>query len=43
MLPQTVIYYTAYDQLKMFIGFKEGQHNFVAPLISGVTSRCKYI
>ena len=43
MLPQTVIYYTAYDQLKMRIGFKEGQQNFVAPLVSGVTSRCKSI
>lgn len=41
MLPQTIIYYTAYDQIKMRLGFVDGQQNFIAPIVSGVTSRCK--
>lgn len=39
MLPQTIIYYTAYDQIKMRLGFVDGQQNFIAPIVSGVTSR----
>lgn len=39
MLPQTVIYYTMYDQLKVRLGFVDGENNVSAPLLSGVISR----
>lgn len=40
MVPQTVIYFTAYDQLKVRFGHVEGQTGFGAPMLAGVTSRC---
>jgi len=39
MVPQTVIYFTAYDQLKYHFGHIEGQAGLVAPLAAGVTAR----
>jgi len=39
MLPQTVIYYTAYDQMKVWLGFMEGKQNVSSTLVAGVTSR----
>lgn len=39
MVPQTVIYFTAYDQLKVRFGHVEGQTGFGAPMLAGVTSR----
>lgn len=38
-VPLTVIYYTAYDQLKVRFGFKAGQRNVIAPLFSGIIAR----
>ena len=38
-VPATVIYYTAYDQLKVKFGFKPDQINFQAPLFAGSIAR----
>ena len=38
-IPTTVIYYTTYDQLKVTLGFREGERNIVAPLVTGSSSR----
>ena len=38
-VPMTVVYYTAYEQLKVKFGFKPGQTNIVPPLLAGVISR----
>jgi solute carrier family 25 protein 39/40 len=38
-VPATVIYYTFYDQLKVTLGFKSQQTNFLAPAIAGSISR----
>lgn len=38
-VPLTVIYYTAYDQLKLIFGFRAGERNITAPLLSGIISR----
>lgn len=38
-IPATVIYYSGYDQLKVLLGFKEGQKNFWAPAFAGMTAR----
>ena len=42
MVPQTVIYFTAYDQLKVRFGHVEGETSLMAPLTAGVTARCKF-
>uniref|UniRef100_T2M9G7 Solute carrier family 25 member 40 n=1 Tax=Hydra vulgaris TaxID=6087 RepID=T2M9G7_HYDVU len=39
MVPQTVIYFTAYDQLKVKFGYVEGKASVIAPLSAGVTAR----
>ena len=39
MVPQTVVYFTAYDQLKARLGLEHGQHNLYAPMISGMSAR----
>ena len=38
-VPATVIYYTAYDQLKVKFGFKNGERNFKAPILAGSIGR----
>ena len=38
-IPNTIIYFTLYDQLKMMYGFSEG--NFWAPPLAGITARSK--
>lgn len=38
-VPMTVIYYTAYDQLKLSFGFREGQRSFFAPAFAGSIAR----
>ena len=38
-VPVTVIYYTAYDQLKVKFGFRTGERNFIAPVLAGVIAR----
>ena len=40
MVPQTVIYFTVYDQLKVRFGYVDGQTSILAPLAAGVMSRC---
>jgi len=39
MIPQTVIYFTAYDQLKLKFGYVAGEKNILSPLAAGVTAR----
>lgn len=44
-VPNTVVYYTGYDQLKLLFGYKEGpgQHNsFLIPLTCGATARGRW-
>ena len=41
MVPQTVIYFTAYDQLKVRFGHVDGQRDLFAPLMAGISARCK--
>ena len=38
-VPATIIYFTAYDQLKIMYGFKPGEKNIYSPILSGVTAR----
>lgn len=38
-VPATVIYFTAYDQLKLMYGFKPGEKNIYSPMLSGITAR----
>ena len=38
-MPATIIYFTAYDQLKIIYGFKPGEKNIYSPILSGVTAR----
>ncbi|RMX42325.1 hypothetical protein pdam_00014664 [Pocillopora damicornis] len=38
-VPNTMIYFTLYDQLKVVYGFKEGEENFWSPMCAGVTAR----
>ncbi len=39
MVPQTVVYFTAYDQLKTRLGLVEGQQNVFAPMLAGMSAR----
>jgi len=39
MVPQTVVYFTAYDQLKVKFGYNPGEQNIIPPLIAGVCAR----
>jgi len=39
MVPQTVVYFTAYDQLKVKLGLTQGQHNVYAPVVAGMSAR----
>ena len=39
MVPQTVVYFTVYDQLKTRFGLVEGQQNYVAPMLAGMSAR----
>lgn len=38
-VPATIIYFTAYDQLKVTYGFKPGEKNIYSPMLSGITAR----
>ncbi|XP_028405392.1 solute carrier family 25 member 40-like [Dendronephthya gigantea] len=38
-VPATIIYFTAYDQLKVMYGFKQGERNIYSPMLSGITAR----
>lgn len=38
-VPNTMIYFTLYDQLKMMYGFIEGQENIWSPMCAGITAR----
>lgn len=38
-IPNTVIYFTLYDQLKVMYGFEEGQKNVWSPMFAGITAR----
>lgn len=40
-VPNTMIYFTLYDQLKVKYGFVEGQQNVWLPMFAGVTARSK--
>ena len=40
-VPNTMIYFTLYDQLKVKYGFVEGQQNVWSPMFAGVTARSK--
>ncbi len=42
MVPQTVVYFTAYDQLKTRFGLVEGQQNIYAPMCAGMSARGWY-
>lgn len=39
MVPQTVIYFTVYDQLKVKFGYVPGEQNVIPPFTAGVTAR----
>lgn len=39
MVPQTVVYFTAYDQLKVKFGFVPGKQNILPPLAAGISAR----
>lgn len=39
MVPQTVVYFTAYDKLKMRLGYRDGESCLFIPLLSGVLAR----
>lgn len=43
MVPQTVVYFTAYDQLKVQLGLTQGQHNLYAPMVAGMSARGELI
>jgi solute carrier family 25 protein 39/40 len=38
-VPMTVIYYSCYDQLKVLLGFKDGESNYLAPAVAGSLAR----
>jgi len=38
-VPNTMIYFTLYDQLKVMYGFVEGQENIWSPMCAGITAR----
>ena len=38
-VPQTVMYFTAYDQLKVKFGYVPGEKNIIPPLTAGVCAR----
>lgn len=38
-VPSTVIYYTSYDQLKVYFGFNPEQTNVLAPMLAGSIAR----
>ena len=38
-IPSTVIYYTLYDQLKVFFGFRPDRRNLKAPILAGTLAR----
>lgn len=38
-VPNTMIYFTLYDQLKVMYGFVEGEDNFWSPMCAGTTAR----
>ena len=40
-VPNTMIYFTLYDQLKVMYGFVEGQENVWSPMMAGITARSK--
>ena len=40
-VPNTMIYFTLYDQLKVMYGFVEGQENVWSPMCAGITARSK--
>ena len=40
-VPNTMIYFTLYDQLKVMYGFVEGQENVWSPMFAGITARSK--
>ena len=40
-IPNTMIYFTLYDQLKVMYGFEEGQKNVWSPMFAGITARSK--
>ena len=42
MVPQTVVYFTAYDQLKVRLGLTQGQHNMYAPMVAGMSARGEF-
>ena len=41
MVPQTVVYFTAYDQLKLKFGYVSGEQNVIPSLSAGVSARGK--
>lgn len=42
-VPNTVVYFTSYDQLKLAFGYKNGQKNSkLIPFMCGGIARCKY-
>lgn len=40
-IPNTMIYFTLYDQLKVMYGFEDGQKNVWSPMFAGITARSK--
>lgn len=40
-IPNTMIYFTLYDQLKVMYGFEDGQKNVWPPMFAGITARSK--
>lgn len=42
-IPNTMIYFTLYDQLKVMYGFEEGQKNVWSPMFAGITARSKIL
>ena len=42
-VPNTMIYFTLYDQLKVMYGFVEGQENIWSPMCAGITARSKHL
>lgn len=40
-VPNTMIYFTLYDQLKVMLGFVEGEENVWSPMFAGTTARSK--
>jgi len=40
-IPNTMIYFTLYDQLKVMYGFEEARKNVWSPMFAGITARSK--